>query len=216
MIFLYSGTPGSGKSLHTARIVYQQLKKGLPVIVNFDINLSVIKNKKKREKLEENLYVVYNEDLTPQYLYDFSLWYFGDDRPVEGRITVIIDEAQVLFNTRDYARKDRKDWNKFFQIHRHYGFDIILAAQFDNMLDKQIRYVIEYEEKHRKVLNLGFKGFIVSLLTFAPFGCFICIKYWYPVKQKVHHYFFRYNKFYGSLYDTYNLNFSSKVAIDNQ
>ena len=46
MIYLYSGTPGSGKSLHTARVIYYSLKRGFPVIANFPINLDKIKCKK--------------------------------------------------------------------------------------------------------------------------------------------------------------------------
>ncbi len=32
MIYLYSGTPGSGKSLHAARVIYYTLYRNLPVI----------------------------------------------------------------------------------------------------------------------------------------------------------------------------------------
>ena len=39
LIYLYSGTPGSGKSLHTARDIRDALgPKRLPVIANFEIN----------------------------------------------------------------------------------------------------------------------------------------------------------------------------------
>ena len=39
---LYSGTPGSGKSLDVARKIYHALRYGRPVIANFDINTSLI------------------------------------------------------------------------------------------------------------------------------------------------------------------------------
>ena len=47
MIYFYSGTPGSGKSLHVAKDIYTKLfiNKG-NVIANFDINRQVY-NKKK-------------------------------------------------------------------------------------------------------------------------------------------------------------------------
>lgn len=38
MIYLYSGTPGSGKSMHAARLVLDYLGRRRPVIANFDIN----------------------------------------------------------------------------------------------------------------------------------------------------------------------------------
>lgn len=206
MIILYSGTPGSGKSLHSARTIYYRLKKNKPVITNFDLSFEHIKHK---ERYYKNLYTLYNEEISPDYLYDFSLDYFGGKAPKEGELTLVIDEAQVMFNTRDYNRKDRKSWNKFFQIHRHYGYDVILCCQFPDMLDKQLRFVIEYEYKHRKLKNLGFKGLVVSSLMLKPLGSFVFIKYWFPVKQKIGHEFFGYSNKYGKMYDTFNLNFSS-------
>lgn len=38
MIELYSGTPGSGKSLNACNIAREYYKKGRPVITNYDIN----------------------------------------------------------------------------------------------------------------------------------------------------------------------------------
>lgn len=39
MIELYSGTPGSGKSLHTADLIYRWLRRWkAPVIANFSFN----------------------------------------------------------------------------------------------------------------------------------------------------------------------------------
>ena len=47
MIDLYTGTPGSGKSLHCAKEIYNRLSRGKGVIANFDINLTIFKKKKK-------------------------------------------------------------------------------------------------------------------------------------------------------------------------
>ena len=62
MIYLYSGTPGSGKSLHTARVIYQSLRVGIPVVANFEINTEKIKRKKSEFVFVENY------KLTPEYL----------------------------------------------------------------------------------------------------------------------------------------------------
>ena len=43
MIYFYSGTPGSGKSLHVAQDIYQYLQRGKNVIANFDINEKAVK-----------------------------------------------------------------------------------------------------------------------------------------------------------------------------
>lgn len=124
----------------------------------------------------------------------------------EAAITVVIDECQMMFNARDWNKPDRAAWNKFFQVHRHFGFDIVLITQFDSMLDKQVRALVEYEVIHRKVSNYGFKGRLIQLVMLAPV-LFVRVKVWYPMKQKVSSEFFRANKKLFNLYDTYALSF---------
>ena len=196
MIFLYSGTPGSGKSLHTARVIYFTLKRGLPIIANFDVDLMKIK------KATGEFLQVDNDELSPELLTEYSRKYF-DNRPIkEGEITLIIDEAQILFNAREWNLPNRKEWLKFFTQHRKYGYDIILIAQFDRMLDRQVRSLIEYEQIHRKVSNFGWKGKILSIVLGGHMH--VSVKVWYPMKEKVGSEFFRASKKYYSLYDTFN------------
>ena len=70
----------------------------------------------------------------------------------------------------------------FFSQHRKYGYDVTLIAQFDRMIDKQLRGLIEYEYIHRKLSNYGFGGKIMSLI----FGgnTFVVVQMWYPLKLK--------------------------------
>ena len=58
---------------------------------------------------------------------------------------VIIDECQIIFNCRDFGRKDRGAWVTLFSQHRKLGFNFILITQNDRMLDKQIRALVETE-----------------------------------------------------------------------
>lgn len=196
MIYLYSGTPGSGKSLHTARVIYYTLKRGLPIIANFDVDTAKIK-KATGEFLQVN-----NDKLTPKLLIEYSRNYFKN-RPVkEGEITLIIDEAQIMFNAREWNLPNRKEWLQYFTQHRKYGYDIILIAQFDRMLDRQVRSLIEYEQIHRKVSNFGWKGKVLSLVMGGH--TFVAVKVWYPMKEKVGSEFFHATKKFYSIYDTYN------------
>lgn len=96
MIYLYSGTPGSGKSLHTASVIYHTLKRGLPVIANFPINLERIKGR-KGEFVEKD-----NSSLNPQFLIDYTKEFFKGKPIKEGKLLLIIDECQLMFNARDY------------------------------------------------------------------------------------------------------------------
>lgn len=197
MIYLYSGTPGSGKSLHTARVIYYTLKRGFPVVANFNINLDKIK------RIKGDFCFVENENLTPDFLIDYSRLYWNGRSIKEGTLLLVIDECQLMFNAREWNVKGRSDWLSFFTQHRKYGYDIILIAQFDRMIDRQIRSLIEYEQIHRKVSNFGAKGKILSLC----FGgnLFVSVKVWYPMKEKVGSEFFKAVKKYYSLYDTYNM-----------
>lgn len=200
MICLYSGTPGSGKSLHAASAIYWALKRNKPVVCNFPVATQNI------TKRNENLpfFELPNEDLRPEWLIEFSKIYFlASGKPIkEGSITLIIDECQLLFNAREWQQTGRSEWLSFFTQHRKYGYDIILVAQFDRMIDRQIRSLIEYEYVHRKVSNFGVGGFFLNL--FAGGKLFVAVKVWYPLKEKIGSDFFRAKKKYYSLYDTFD------------
>ena len=71
-------------------------------------------------------------------------------------------------------------------MHRHFGYLIILCAQFDRMLDRQVRCLIEYEYIHRKVKNMGWRGWLLSFLFLSPFSeLFVKVKIWYPMKERI-------------------------------
>lgn len=195
MIYLYSGTPGSGKSLHAARTIKNRLRMGENVLCNFPVNLSLISGFKGN-------FVEFDNMVTPDYFIAYSRQYFGHKPIKEGKLLIIFDECQLLFNAREWSKKGRSDWLSFFTQHRKYGYDIILVAQFDRMIDRQIRSLIEYEFIHRKVSNFGFAGRILSLVMGG--STFVAVKVWYSMKEKVGTEFFHAHKRLYSLYDSYN------------
>lgn len=201
MISLYTGTPGAGKSYHMAETIYYDVKYGRPVVCNFDVNRDIWKDKGK------SFYYVPNRILTPQNLAKISEAYFLDHQFKEGKIRLYIDECQIMFNARQWNDKglvsaaSRADWVKFFTQHRKLGYDIFLISQFDTMIDKQIRSLVEYEVKHRKLNNVGWVG---KFFTFLLFGrpVFLAIHYWYPQKERLScDWRFGRKKFYR-MYDT--------------
>lgn len=201
MISLYSGTPGSGKSLHTAKDIRDRLQtKNCITLGNFYINARTVKPKKRR-----GTYIfVENYRLTPQRLIDFSrrLSRHLGRRLKEGELMLYIDEAQLLFNSRDWQTKERQSWLSFFTQHRHFGYDIVLISQFDRMLDRQIRGLIEYDFVHRKISRAGRFGAFLGFITGG--NLFVTIKFWYPIHEKVSSEFFLGNKKLYDLYDSYN------------
>jgi len=193
MISLYSGTPGSGKSLHCARTIINWSRLGYPVIGNFTVDLS---------KYKRAAYTYCpNDQMTPKFLIDYSRQRFGDKAPKEGSILLVIDECQLLFNAREWQHSGRAQWLSFFTQHRKLGYDIILIAQFDRMIDRQIRSLIEYEYIHRKMSNFGWQGKALSL--FFGGKTFIAVKMWYPLHERLGSELFHARKSLYSIYDSY-------------
>jgi len=203
MIWLYTGTPGSGKSLHAAKDIVKRLRRGGGLICNFPINEQYIKKAKSRVTYWDN------SEFSPQKLTQYALEHHKIGK--ENQTLIVIDEAQILFNCRDFGVKGRNDWVKFMSLHRHLGFNLILITQCDRMIDKQIRALVEYEVRHRKLNNRGFGGMLISL-TFKSW--FVAIEYWYGMKgesAKLGMSFYCYSRRYGRIYDSYRM-FSDMAA----
>lgn len=202
MVILYTGTPGSGKSYHATAQVHNCTKHGLNVIANFAVKLP--------EKQQRKFFFVPTEKITVDFLLKFVKDHhvYGKER----QTLLMIDEASILFNSRDYARKDRSDWVKFFSQHRKLGYDVILITQQDRSLDRQIRGQIEYNYIHRKLTNFGIKGWIIRFITFKQF---VCVHIWYPIKTRMDCEYFRIKKKIADSYDTFSM-FDDKEKTENE
>lgn len=209
-IYLYTGTPGSGKSLHCARFIENKIRyQKKPVIANFRIN--------PETKGFQNFTFVDNFDLTPEYLYDFAENYYSHhDFKGDGSINLILDEAQLIWNAREFTAKatkgadgqslknSRMDWVRFFSIHRHIGYEnIILVTQQDRMIDRQIRLLAEYEVNHRRSNSFGLKGRILSLICFGE--VFLAKYYNYGMKEPIQTELMKKRKRYFCMYDTHSI-----------
>lgn len=192
MVTTYTGTPGSGKSLHCADKILFYLKHGKRVICNFPINEKMLK-----PKYRKNFLYLPDSELTPHYLFEYAKAFHKEKK--EDITIIFIDEAQRLFPI-DRVYERRKEWEQFFQLHRHYGFSIILVTQNLSYINKGIRIQTEYEVKHRKVGNYGIGGLILTLLHFP---LFVALTYWQGTRERLYSDFYLYKKKYGKLYDTF-------------
>ncbi len=196
---LYSGTPGSGKSLHAAQRIDRELRAHKTVIANFPINFDYFKKRNgKMPRLGKFLYVQ-NQDMTVPFLKNYSKENFKHFK--ESQCLVVIDECAVIFNPR-INRQDRLEWVTFLTQHRKYGYDILLISQSDCLIDRQIRPMIETEYKHRAMSNYGVGGWLFSEI----FGKFFWVnQYWYGCRMKLGTDVFRFHKKQASLYNSFKI-----------
>lgn len=192
MITLYTGTPGSGKSLHLIELILRVLGWGRDVICNFPISFT---EKEIKKGYADRFFYKTNNEITINAILEHALERGYFDKKKESQCLVIIDEAGGRFNSRDFKQAERMEWIDFFSQHRKAGYDFILVAQSDRMIDRQIRGFIETEKKHRKINNFG-------PLFLLPVPVFVSIEYWYTAKQRVGSDFFMYRKKIGNRYDS--------------
>jgi hypothetical protein len=178
------------------------------VIANFPINTDMLTQGGKK-KIGEFIYLT-NDQLTVDFLLEYAQNHHKAGR--EGQSLIVIDEAGIMFNSRDYASSDRKDWLWFMSLHRHFGYNIIMASQHDRMIDRQMRYFIEYNHIHRKANNFKFIGFLLTLLRIP---LFISVQYWYALRLRCSSDIFVFRKKDGKLYDTMLLIGDNKFTRQN-
>lgn len=194
MIYLFSGTPGSGKSYDAMRTIYRHLKRGKPVIANFEVMID--------ESLARRFTCLENSRITFDYLADFACDYWDGRKFAEDEILLVCDEAQLLWNSRTWAENDRLEMLKFMSQHRKFGYKIVLIAQSDVMIDKQFRELIEVEVNHRKVRNYGFFGRCICWLTFSQW--FIARELYYQQRNyQLDTEWIRYSPRIGGMYNSY-------------
>ncbi|MCK6208914.1 hypothetical protein KZX50_26250 [Bacillus infantis] len=185
-IELYTGFVGSGKSYHATKrgVTIADAPKGNRwVIANFPIKpkvnslskLPVIGKKFSPFNKPRWIYQD-NDGLTVDYLIEKSheMGWYGK----ESQCLLLIDEAGILFNSRDWNVKpdERKGWIKFLSQSRKFGYDIVFIVQDTRMMDRQIRSLAEYEVQHKKLNNW-------KLLKFVPVTVFACVSFWNGVKN---------------------------------
>lgn len=205
-IVLYTGTPGSGKSLDAAHVIRYALNKPRgemqPVIANFEVNTTTVRR-------PEAFHYVPNGEMSPQMLVDFAddFWMHANRDFSEEYILLVLDEVQILYNSRNWMDKgrgkgdSRLDWLEFLSQHRKYGYRIILIAQSAKMIDNQFRMLCEYEINHRKVAHMGLFGSAVSALFRGLL--FMRVKYLYQTNERLGMQLSVGNKHDMAMYDSY-------------
>ena len=182
MIEIFQGTMGSGKSSCAVVNMAEFLLDGGVVATNFPLldgwamrlasmNFLCKLGLKSPVKRARDLYSRAFYAGTPDTLYrvskDIKHLVNGQvKKQREGRARLYFDEAHFYFNSRNWQKN--MGFIEFFSQSRKLGWDIILIAHSMEMIDKQVRPLIEIETRLRNLQNIKMLGFIKP-----PFPVFV-------------------------------------------
>lgn len=186
MIQIIQGTPGSGKSAVATVDMLEFLQDGGVVACNYDLvpgwhyKLADLSPKVRwgfsdRDAKALSYWSRAFKIGTHDTIMDLSARLKSlvkpgkNGRMKEGSARLYLDEAQFLFNSRDWQKNS--GFIEFFTQHRKLGWDVYLIAHSEDMIDKQIRSLIEYESRLRNLNKV--KPF--GLFPISPFPAFLSI-----------------------------------------
>jgi len=159
MIIIHEGVPGSGKSYDAVRKIIDALKRGRVVYTNIDgmdtdSCLEYISSYvgMTRGDLSDLLRFIPNS-VVPQF------W-----EHVEHGSFIVIDEAQLYFNSRDFTKTENREFGSWASTHRHHGYDVLLITQRAERIDTAVRSLAEFRYRYRKLNVFGSlvqKGYLI-------------------------------------------------------
>jgi zona occludens toxin (predicted ATPase) len=159
VIIIHEGVPGSGKSYDAIRKIIDALKNGRIVYTNIDgvhsddcREVIAALTGFSRDALDDRLF----------FLEAAQIINFWDICP--SGAFVVIDEAQLFFNSRDWSKDDNRRFADWASTHRHYGYDLLLITQRAERIDSAVRSLCEFRYRYRKLNMFGSmvkKGYLV-------------------------------------------------------
>lgn len=176
MIYLVDGVPGGGKTYWALRWIVDGVTKGSPIATNVDLvddwaeqvaRMNPARRwrpgavRDRARDLERLL--VRSDDFAE--LYEYRLRGRG-----EGRGRMVLDEVHNALNSRLWNDGDRGHHVRFFTQHRKLGWDVALITQYVDMVDKQIRNLIEYRVRTRNLKREKIAG-----LPIIPGNFFVAV-----------------------------------------
>jgi len=131
MIHVYTGLPGSGKTLKLAKIALKLLKRNSWYYNKTGIVRQIYSNVRFNEKIEK------------KYSRFIRYWTELDDLWKARDIDVIWQEMAAYLDSNDYKIVPR-ELKRWLQLHRHYGVDIYGDTQDFPMIDISVRRIANH------------------------------------------------------------------------
>lgn len=150
MIIIFEGTPGSGKSYDAVQKIIDNLRKGRIVYTNMEgMELPQQQEHIKAQcqlgdwEFSQQFFFLDGADL-------LEFW-----KVVKKGSLIVIDEAHKLYNSRDWQKQINRDCANWCSTHRHGGYDVVFITQAVEKLDAQIRTLVEFTYRYRKINFFG-------------------------------------------------------------
>lgn len=139
-IFVYTGIPGSGKTLKMAEIAMTLLKRNKKYFNKTGVKRMLVSNIKFAEHIEKQ--------------YDGFIEYWTElDFLIKKRdCDIIFDEIATYMDSTQWALMPLEA-KRFLQLHRHYGIDIYGTTQDFLMIDKAMRRLVKSAYQVRKIIG---------------------------------------------------------------
>lgn len=154
-VYVPTGKLGAGKTLWAMSKVREAIKQGKPIATNLDLFL---------EHLPTPTAPIYR---LPDYPTAASLAAIGEGSNSKDELTfgwVVLDEAAVFLNSRDWSSGDRTGVLSWLRHARKLHWNLILLTQGAGSVDKQIRDdLLEYHVVCRRMDRMKVPFFATAL-----------------------------------------------------
>lgn len=188
MITILQGTLGSGKSATAVAMALDHLKNGGVVATNFSL-VDGWADELSRHSFSGRFFpAIRHKNALSHYSRHFRVDSLHAVKQIdvkglacrqletvagkyqEGQGLLILDECQLIFNSRKW--QDNMQWIEFFTQSRKLGWNVLLIAHTIEMVDSQIRPLIEYEARFRNLQKLRIP---IIGLPLSPFPAFLIV-----------------------------------------
>lgn len=125
-----TGKIGAGKGLYCDYEMQKYYREGRRVVTNYPVDTRLLNPD------SDNPVIVLPSWPRAEDLY--ALGRGCPDSEKEKFGAIFLDEASLWLNSRTYADKSRLSLIEWFILSRHYGWDVFIVVQNEEMIDKQI------------------------------------------------------------------------------
>lgn len=150
MIICFEGTPGSGKSYEAVKKIIDNLMLGRTVYTNID----GLDDPVCREHIK-SFSGLSDYELSTRLIHLPNWQALEFYKHVSDKSLVVLDEVHKLYNNRNWQKDVNTHFADWSSTHRKSGNDVILVTQNLEKVDGQVRGLVEWTYRFKKLNMLG-------------------------------------------------------------